>query len=71
MGGSNSVIESGEGRHLHSPTTTSARSSLFDVIDTGGGSAVKIVSSDACALTAALGEMIKVSNCANDDHHES
>lgn len=60
MGGSNSVTDNGDGRHLHSPVTTSARSSLFDVIDTGGGAAVKVVSSEACALTAALGELIKV-----------
>lgn len=32
----------------------------FEIIDIGGGEAVKIVSSEACSLTAALTELIKV-----------
>lgn len=52
-----------------SPTHTSSTTSTnfiskphFEIIDIGGGAAVKIVSNEACALTAALTELIKASS---------
>lgn len=54
---------------MHSPTssimTTSTNTTFiskphFEIIDVGGGTAVKIVSNEACALMTALTELIKV-----------
>lgn len=42
-------------------SSTATIKSHYEVIDIGGGVAVKIVTNEACALTSALKELIKVS----------
>uniref|UniRef100_A0A915CVK4 Huntingtin n=1 Tax=Ditylenchus dipsaci TaxID=166011 RepID=A0A915CVK4_9BILA len=45
---------------LHSPTSNPPQPKQhYEIIDVGGGAAVKVVCSEVCALTAALQELIK------------